>query len=389
MTKPIGGLIRLTSGSIGAGKSYINVKNADDEHKKGRYKHIYSNIRAHSELVDYVTPLPDDWRDCEEYSLIIIDEAQFNEKFSRHFSSRRDQEVVDVTMIRHRHCDLWLITPNTKLMNPDIRVLVNEHWVLEINGNSTFKAYKFHEAQTSVTKSSKQKAFDEEVYAIKEPYKSMYKTTEDGVASGRAHHVNIKLIGFVAGMIAIILGIGLLAYYLTNKSSSEVKKLDNTSTSKDEKFSDKFNPKIDDIETDCRMGINVDKPECVEYFNKLSDNNLSVGNGRVSYDPTKPYDLEDIQNNVSYEVTSKPVFSGCLKKHGKYYAYTQQGTILDVSSNDCRELMENNNRPFNYFAKEVAAPIPDPRTIPVLDELPASEIVPEKFYTLPDRTVYK
>lgn len=57
MSKQVGGIFRLTSGSIGAGKSYINVKNADDEHKKGRYKNIYSNIRAHAELTDYVAPI--------------------------------------------------------------------------------------------------------------------------------------------------------------------------------------------------------------------------------------------------------------------------------------------------------------------------------------------
>lgn len=45
-----------------------------------------------------------------------------------------------------------------------------------------------------------------------------------------------------------------------------------------------------------------------------------------------------------------PVFSGCTKFNGKYYAYTQQGTKLNVSSEDCRKLIENGDRPFNYFA---------------------------------------
>lgn len=357
MSKQVGGIFRLTSGSIGAGKSYINVKNADDEHKKGRYKNIYSNIRAHAELTDYVTPLPDDWRDCEEYSLIIIDEVQFNEKFSRHFSSRRDQEVVDVTMIRHRHCDLWLITPNTKLLNPDIRVLVNEHWVLEINGSKTAKAYKFHEAQTSMTKSSKQKAFDEETFEIKEPYQSMYKSTEDGEASGRAHHFNVKLWGFILGMIIICLGIGFLAYWLINKSSADVKKLDQV----EKQAMQNLEPKskldevtITNIDQECRKGINVEKPECVEYFNNLTKNNASVGISKpdFEYDPSKPFEQDSIQQSVRYEVTAKPVFSGCVKKNGRYYGYTQQGTLLDVSQSDCRNLIENNDRPFNYFAEK-------------------------------------
>ncbi|MFH4316623.1 Zonular occludens toxin, partial [Acinetobacter baumannii] len=55
-------------------------------------------------------------------------------------------------------------------------------------------------------------------------------------------------------------------------------------------------------------------------------------------------------SQIQYEVTAKPVFSGCMKKNGKYVAYTQQGTILhDVSQSDCRKLMEDGDRPFNYF----------------------------------------
>lgn len=365
MSKDVGGLIRLTSGSIGAGKSYINVKNADDEHKKKRYNKIYSNIRGHSELAEGITPLPDDWRDCEEYSLIIIDEVQFNEKFSRHFSSRRDQEVVDVTMIRHRHCDLWLITPNTKLLNPDIRLLVNEHWVLEINGKKTCKAFKFHDAQTSVTKSSKNKAFDEETFEIKEPYQSMYKTTEDGVASGRAHHFNIKLAGFILGMIIICCGIGLLAMFLINKSSGDAQKLDQNEKQAVQQA--QKNSKLDQVtitspEIECRKGINVEKPECVEYFNNLTENKMSVGdnNSDFEYDPSKPFEQESIQQSVKYEVTAKPVFSGCMKQHGRYVGYTQQGSILhDISQSDCAKLMSG-DRPFNYFAKD--APPPQPVT---------------------------
>lgn len=359
MSKSVGGIFRLTSGSIGAGKSYINVKNADDEHKKGRYKKIYSNIRAHAELTDYVTQLPDDWRECDDYSLIIIDEVQFNEKFSRHFSSRRDQEIVDVTMIRHKHCDLWLITPNTKLLNPDIRVLVNEHWVLEINGSKTAKAFKFHEAQTSVTKSSKQKAFDEETFEIKEPYQSMYKSTEDGEASGRAHHFNIKLAGFILGMIIICLGIGLLAMYLINKSSGDVKKMEQSEKTVVQNApgtTSKLNDvTISNLDTECRKGINVEKPECVEYFNNLTESNASVGVSErdFDYDPSKPFDHESIQQAVKYEVSAKPMFSGCMKQNGKYVGYTQQGTILhDVSQSDCAKLMSG-DRPFNYFAKDV------------------------------------
>lgn len=49
---------------------------------------------------------------------------------------------------------------------------------------------------------------------------------------------------------------------------------------------------------------------------------------------------------------AKPVFSGCTKFNGKYYAYTQQGTKLDVDPSVCQRVIDDNDRPFNYFAQQ-------------------------------------
>ncbi|MDQ8943811.1 hypothetical protein RFH62_15965, partial [Acinetobacter soli] len=69
-----GGVFRLVCGQIGAGKSYLLVKLVEEEAKKSdKYHHIYSNIRGHSELAQGIEEIPDDWRDCETDSLLIID----------------------------------------------------------------------------------------------------------------------------------------------------------------------------------------------------------------------------------------------------------------------------------------------------------------------------
>ncbi|WP_151833304.1 hypothetical protein [Acinetobacter ursingii] len=75
--------------------------------------------------------------------------------------------------------------------------------------------------------------------------------------------------------------------------------------------------------------------------------------------PTQPYN-QDIQQQVSYQVTAKPVFSGCIKKNGRYYGYTQQGTLLDVTQSDCKRLIENGDRPFNYFRTETVSTVTTP-----------------------------
>jgi len=75
---------------------------------------------------------------------------------------------------------------------------------------------------------------------------------------------------------------------------------------------------LENLETECRKGVNVEKPECVKWFNELTKNGASVSTGdnrqtTVLYNPNQPYDNE-IQKQVSYEVTAKPVFSGCMKQ---------------------------------------------------------------------------
>lgn len=355
MSEVAGGQFRLTCGGIGTGKSYLTVKNTEEAKKKGKYKFIYSNIRAHSELAEGVLPLPDDWRECEPDSLIIIDEVQKHEKFSKHFSSRRDSEIVDLTMIRHKRQDIWMISPDPALVNSDVRNLVNQYFYLEAAGKKTTKAFCFDRVKSTVTKSVKTQAFDEFIYTIEEKYYKLYKSTEDGVASGRTRNVNMKLIGFIAGTVFTLLLIAALVLWLTKSTSNKVGDLTKAetknNTNKEQPLAEKILPTLSD--EDCRKGINVDKPECIQYFNNLTDNNLSVRDTSIKYDPSNPYDESIYTDKISYEVTAKPVFSGCMKTNGQYVAYTQQGTKLSaVSKSDCQRLIDHNDRPFNYYAKE-------------------------------------
>lgn len=56
------------------------------------------------------------------------------------------------------------------------------------------------------------------------------------------------------------------------------------------------------------------------------------------YNANKPFDTV---YETSARLTDFPKFAGCMKKNGKYVAYTQQGTILHkVSSSDCQRVIE-------------------------------------------------
>lgn len=376
--------IRLTTGGIGTGKTYLNVKNVDDALKEGTYKKIYSNIRGHAERCDGVDELPSDWRDCEAGSLIIIDECQAHEKFSKHFSNRRDAEIVDLTMIRHNHLDMWLISPNPTLVNKDVRDLVNTHVCLEAVGKKTTKAYCFDKVQLNLTKQTKARAFDEFVYQIEEKYGNMYMSTADGKPSKRTYHINMKLISFIIGICIIVLIIASLVFYLVKDTGDKVNKIassenvDNNSSSavlNVDSVLSSDDKKVLNVDVECRKAVNVDKLECIEYFNNLTRNNMSVNsmsmNTSVSYDPNNPFDHSEIQKNIKYEVTQKPVFAGCSKMNAKYVAYTQQATVLhEVTEADCKRLLENNDRPFDYFKKDVSLIAPAQ-----VSDLPASSPV--------------
>ncbi|PPC25915.1 hypothetical protein AbaMCR8676_17390 [Acinetobacter baumannii] len=347
--------IRLTTGGIGAGKTYLNVKLADEAHKKGQYTKIYSNIRGHVELTDYVYDLPDDWRECENGSLVIIDELQFNEKFSKHFSSRRDKEVVDITMIRHDGIDMWLITQSTKFMNSDIRELVNEHFYIEVTGKKTSKCYCFAQAQTSISKAVKKQAHDEFSYTLEQKYFDMYKSTKDGVKPTRTHHINMKLIGFVVGaLFTLALIFGLLTYL----GKSNKKNIDEITTPKDVPQPANTKSVADQLKEQAALA-GLTPEQYADLMNPekrnaemQAKNDVRLETIAIKYNPNRPYDVD--ASNIQYQATSKPVFSGCMKKGKKYVAYTQQGTILhDVDPSDCQKLIDEGDRPFNYFQQPV------------------------------------
>ena len=366
-----GGTFRLVTGNIGAGKSYLMVKEAEEAKKTGMYKKIYSSIRGHAELAEGITEMPDDWRTCEPDSLVIMDEVQKHDKFSKHFSNRRDSEIVDLTMIRHKRIDIWMISPDPALVNSDVRNLVTQYYWLDVVGDKTTKCYCFHKVHNRVTKSIKMQAYDEFVYKIEEKYYNLYKSTEDGKPSGRNHNFNVKLWGFIGGMVIVVIIICLLVAFLANNTKKQADNMAQIETKQNEQQpkkneNDKFGVMPALSEEECRKGVNVDKPECVAYFNKLTQTGASVG---VSYNPTKPYDDKEIQQNLTYDVTAKPVFSGCMKTGNKYQAYTQQGTKLDVSQADCERLIRDNDRPFNYFAtNQQATPSMSNQSITSLDQ---------------------
>ena len=377
--------IYLIVGQPRHGKSQFSVKTAYDYHLKNLeiqkridsgkanpstdiVREIYSDIEGHAENCDFVQKAPTDWRDVPDNSIIFMDEIHKRPEYTDSDGKMsQNPMIVDLTTHAHHNKDIILITQDPERLNKGIRKLIEKMYLVKrpIQKPPFSTIYEFErwlrdpwQAAASTRSVNYQDSYK---FFYKDKWQNMYK-------SASAHtSMQFKIQNkFIYAIIAIACLMS-LSYYLFTKSGGDKlarqaiggmtgQKADEVPASSP-MANNQVQIQPENLDIECRKGVNIEKAECVEWFNNLSKNNGSAlgrdRNYQVSYNPNNPFDNNDIQENISYEVTAKPVFSGCMYKNGRYVAYTQQGTILSgVSQNDCKKLMVDNDRPFNYFATE-------------------------------------
>lgn len=338
--------------------SYNLIANFANKQLNAKFKMIPPVRQIYSDInglrIDDVLESPDDWRSCPDGSIIFYDEVQNRAIYK---NTRDKNEIIsDLTVHRHRGFDIYFITQFPVLIHTEVRAVVGQHYHL-------FRPWGLPQAYVHVwsyavvdPNSFSKKRAAERTFRFSYD-KKIYKLYTSSTM--HTHKINLpkKLILYAGGI-----GLGLFLMYdgisggtIFNKGTDNQESvLDKVNNAKESNpYAASTNPNFD-VNTECRKGENVDKPECIAWFDGLSSNKSSVssaGNITVSYNPNEPYNTTDIAKTVTYEVTSKPVFSGCMMKNGRYVAYTQQGTILkDVSQDDCKRLIQDADRPFNYFA---------------------------------------
>lgn len=374
--------IYLIVGQPRHGKSQFSVKTAYDYHLKniemqkridaGKAKpddlvrEIYSDIEGHSENCDFIQKAPADWRDVPDNSIIFMDEIHKRPEYTDS-DGRMSQNkmIVDLTTHGHHNKDIILITQDPERLNKGIRKLIEKMYLVKrpIQKPNFATIYEFERW----LRDPWQAAASTRNVNYQDSYKFFYKKKwQDMYTSASAHtSMSFKIQNkFIYAVIAIV-ALMSASYYLFTKSGGDKlartaiggitgEKQQTAVTTPTVPVTDKNS--LENLDVECRKGENIDKSECKQWYENLTKNNGSAmgsdRNYQVSYNPNKPFDNNDIQKNISYEVTAKPVFSGCMKKNGRYIAYTQQGTILhEVSQSDCQRLM-NGDRPFNYFANQ-------------------------------------
>lgn len=366
------------------GKSQFAVSKAWEYHQKnleiqkridsGKFdpekdivREIYSDIDGHSQKTDFILKAPTDWRDVPDNSIIFMDEIHLRPEYcDSDGKMSQNPMIVALTTHGHQNKDIILMTQDPERLNKGIRKLVEKMYLVKrpIQKPPFATIYEFERW----LRDPWQAASSTRTVSYQDSYKFFYKDKWQNMYTSASAHTSVQFKiqrKFIFALIAIIVLFS-AAWFLFTKSGGD--KLARTAigglTGQQQQNAASTPPvnnstqaqQPQNLDIECRKGANVEKPECVQWFNNLTKNKGSAmgaeNNYQVSYDPSKPFENKDIQQSISYEVSAKPVFSGCAKMNGKYQAYTQQGTKLDVLKADCERLINENDRPFNYFAKD-------------------------------------
>ncbi len=368
-------MINLIVGTPGSGKTQFMIskileiiKENDKLEEQGlERRKIYSDIKEL--LIPEVDPAPDDWRDTPDGSIIIYDEVQMRREFEYKGNQySQDPMIKDLTIHRHTNKDLWLITQDSQRIEKGIHKLIDRMFFIKRPASKPTYTNVFEfdkwlsNPEPAANRNAKHKKYlDFYRFNFSDKYQSLYKSASD--------HSSIKFklpkqlfvfLGIFLAVIAFVL-IALMNTDTFNTKRFEEKNGtaqentstgDNAATKKDSKEDNQSANAPLDLSVECRKGVNVEKPECVKWFNDLSKNGSSVtasGVQTVSYNPNKPYDFE---YEPQVQPTDFPRMSGVVKlSSGRLMAIDQQGNYMsNISQDDCRKWLSG-HRPFNYFAQ--------------------------------------
>lgn len=327
-------------------------------------RHIYSNIDGLK--VPNVRPVEIDWRKCPDGSIIFYDEIQLIYEYSTDNKQDKENIVKELTIHRHRAFDIYGITQFPSLVHTNYRAVVGLHYHLHRGwGAPSATVYVWANCRDKPN-SLGNKLTAERDFRFNYP-KRLYQYYESATANTVKLRVPLKLFAiliipllglFMVGNMLFGGGNNFLGTIFGSKEKTQQVKKETSNNpldvNKQTSTSNQAANVLPDLSQECRKAVNLEKPECIKWFDDLSKNGSSVtSTGQVvqtvSYNPNKPYDFE-YQPQV--QPTDFPRMSGVIKlSSGKLAAIDQQGNYMqNVSQLDCQKWLDG-YRPFNYFAQ--------------------------------------
>ncbi len=363
---------KLITGQPGNGKTLYAVALIKQALKEGR--EVYTNING---ITLDVLPIPEndkgelDWTltprgDAElglKGALIVYDETQKLSYFAYKTKEKLSSNPLITELETHRHYgyDLIFITQSPKFLHLHLLDLVNEHYHVKRPFNKKQAEIHLHRKACMLPETEAAEKRAEDIFKFQYPPElfKAYKSTEIVTNSKLRIPKYMKRLFWIIGL--CLLGIIYLVFFKDNFIFSHVagkdKKNENTTQPASAPTTTEEDTKKIDEACAKQYGLTVEQCADLRDPSKRNDelqakNDVRMSTIAVQYNPNKPYDTQLPPD--AYQATAKPVFSGCMKKGGRYVAYTQQGTILnEVSQSDCKRLIdEAGDRPFNYFAQQ-------------------------------------
>lgn len=354
-------MLTLITGKPGSFKTAKTATLAIQYLKEGRQ--VYTNIDEFD--YDGVQKLPEnnDWRDTPDGSVIIYDEAQQFDflQYKGREKLSTDGRVKDLEVHRHTGHDIILVTQSPSFIHNHVLSLVGSHYHLHrAYGRAYADVFLWRYAVTMPDSTgSKNKAESHEKFKPDTKIFDNYKSTTLDTHKLKIPTLYFKLGGFVFAVVCLILYMvfGSNNPFLSAskiKENSDIasgKKEQNTVVSSQAASVTTDSSSVFNADIECRKGANVEKPECVEWFNKITQGGGSVGSTdtvHIPYNPSKPYDTK-LPDHYTIAVNDYPRLSGCMTlSSGKLIGIDQQGNYMQgITQDDCRKYMDG-YRPFDY-----------------------------------------
>lgn len=401
----------LISAPIRTGKTLRTIKHIFDELNKGRQ--VYTNIvgikidgviSVASSIAD-----PFDWRNLPNGSVLVWDEAHEHPAFSeqdllknyelanrfeyddqietilddislkptekkskideveRKYKKdleRKKEEIRDIgrALLLHGHfgIEIYFITQRVTKLNTDVLASVTTHYVMRRKfGWDQAIIWEFGEAMTTWSKSTAQIALNKTVWRFPKHLYKFYISSEN-------HQVKQsypKEVIMYACIALAFIGFALFKGYQTGffgifgdkqqtvstqepvqNNQGEVEAVELPKDSKEALQLEKLQAESLGLTVEQLRDLKNPEKRNQEIAEQQAQYNATY---KISYNPADPYASKV---DAQYQATSLPKFSGCIKFNGKYTAYTEQGTkINDVNPSACKRLIDDGDRPYDYF----------------------------------------
>lgn len=334
-------------------------------------RQIYSNINGLK--IAGVLPFPDiDWRKTPMGSIHYIDEIRRRPpyKWEGRIPSK-DPIILGMSEVRHTDKDVWLISQDAEDLNYSLRQLIDKLYFVKRPPQNpqacavyVFDQYLGRPRAAADSKRDPKPYVDYFILVYKKKFQRMYVSASSHTSM--KFRISWKVFGygflFLFIIAVVIIGLAKIPIFqsfgtafkqMTGQDKNALSQL----TSGPQVGQDKPKTQAEQLTEQAHLSgltpeqyADLQNPE-QRNMQLQKQNDVRMETIVVKYNPNKPYDVDT--SKIEYQVTSKPVFAGCMKKKGKYVAYTEQGTILhDVSQSDCAKLIEDNDRPYNYFKQQ-------------------------------------